>query len=648
MALVKFMPFTSSADTAFWHELSQRKLTQYQLNNDPQAIFASYTSGYRKDLPPRAFVSTESFESGTLHNTNTFEEFKHMDIPLLARKTAESIAESITSGRALSDNTLLSQLFLVTFADLKKYNFYYWFAFPALVPDVPVTEIACQSIEDCMSQVQLSTLATDFEELRKSISTLSTFIVHLNEAMSNVSPLSEISVDMFDSKEVLFAFVDPSCNDSTPGWPLRNLIALLSYYGAAGKNIRILCYRHHTLAGVADISRSIVLTITVPVYNLDTCEHIKGVEKNSKGRLSPRLCNLAATMDPNMLASSAVDLNLKLMRWRLMPNIDLERISQTKCLLLGAGTLGCNVARALLGWGVRQITFVDNGRVSYSNPARQSLFQFTDSLNGGSPKAEAAATRLKEIFPGVKSRGICMSIPMAGHPISTDEVEEVMKNTKQLEELIKEHDVIMLLTDSREARWLPTVIAAAEGKVCITAALGFATFVVLRHGVCINAKEMSAGCYFCNDGSAPHNSSRDRTLDQQCTVSRPGTSFLASSLAVELMVNILHHPSGPAAQVTDPNDDEVTFLGGLPQQIRGSIAGFSNMLFSGQPFTSCIACSPKILEAWREDPETLVCSALNSPTYLEDLTGITQLKAMVDEIDGLDLDLDFDVSYEEE
>ena len=49
------------------------------------------------------------------------------------------------------------------------------------------------------------------------------------------------------------------------------------------------------------------------------------------------------------------------------------------------------------------MTLLDNGKVSYSNPARQSLFQFDDCTNGGKPKAETAAEQLKKIFPGVVS-----------------------------------------------------------------------------------------------------------------------------------------------------------------------------------------------------------------------------------------------------
>ena len=66
------------------------------------------------------------------------------------------------------------------------------------------------------------------------------------------------------------------------------------------------------------------------------------------------------------------------------------------------------MARSLLGWGVRHITFVDSGKVSFSNPVRQSLFAFEDCLKGGAPKAQAAASALKRIFPGVQVRSLVM------------------------------------------------------------------------------------------------------------------------------------------------------------------------------------------------------------------------------------------------
>ena len=133
-------------------------------------------------------------------------------------------------------------------------------------------------------------------------------------------------------------------------------------------------------------------------------------------------------MDPTRLASQAVDLNLKLMRWRLLPQLRQSEVASTKCLLLGAGTLGCAVARCLLGWGVRRMTFVDGGDVSFSNPVRQSLFEFDDCLDGGKPKAAAAAEKLRRIFPGVEAKGVRMMIPMPGHPVAENDLPLVMKD----------------------------------------------------------------------------------------------------------------------------------------------------------------------------------------------------------------------------
>ena len=60
---------------------------------------------------------------------------------------------------------------------------------------------------------------------------------------------------------------------------------------------------------------------------------------------------------------------------------------------------------------------MDSGKVAFSNPVRQSLFEFEDCLEGGRPKAEAAAAALKRIFPEADTAGIQLTIPMPGHPV---------------------------------------------------------------------------------------------------------------------------------------------------------------------------------------------------------------------------------------
>jgi ubiquitin-like modifier-activating enzyme ATG7 len=82
--------------------------------------------------------------------------------------------------------------------------------------------------------------------------------------------------------------------------------------------------------------------------------------------------------------------------------------------------------------------------------------------------------------------------------------------------------VVFCLTDTRESRWLPTLIASATDTLLINCALGFETAASPEPSC-----PEKLGCYFCNDVMAPGNSTNDRTLDQQCTVTRPGLAPIA-------------------------------------------------------------------------------------------------------------------------
>jgi len=342
-------------------------------------------------------------------------------------------------------------------------------------------------------------------------------------------------------------------------------------------------------------------------------------------------------VNQDRIAENAVDLNLKLMKWRLVPDIDLEVVKNCKCLLIGSGSLGCQVARNLLAWGVRHITFIDNGKISYSNPVRQSLFNFED-CGKEKDKASTAATRIQEILPSAVTEGISMKIPMPGHHAETKEaIEEAKLACEKLESLIKAHDAVFLLTDTRESRWLATVLCQIHSKICITAALGFDTFVVLRHGARHDLHDPlkngeRLGCYFCGDIVAPTNTTKDRTLDQQCTVSRPALCTIASAVAVELLVSILNSPNKlftGASEILEKCGHSV--LGPIPQQIRGDLSNWGITCLFGQSFANCVACSKTVVESYMKDGFDFVMKVLNKGDYLEEITGITKMMKEIDE-----------------
>ncbi|KAI9812633.1 MAG: Autophagy protein 7 [Pycnora praestabilis] len=697
---MQFAPFASDIELAFYTSLASHKINHDKLDDSARKLLGLYEvrpndvpeSSCRMQIHGNALTIDEvpaghCRAEGMIKNVNTIEEYNNLDKTAILHRTGRTIWEAINDGTIYSCPSLLSAFSVISFADLKKYKFKYWFAFPALHSDPPWKPIDSRDSKPLqLTGLETTSLVEKVQTWRYSVDSrqhgfflakrVRGFPKDSSKELGEdpdakegeqeerpapttpgtpgqslgfvwvVSSLSSYERGFFDSIEPedrFVCFVDPSTYPNNPGWMLRNLLVLIRQRWQLDQ-VQILCYRD--IQSRRDEARSIILNLkadttadrnpatTIPSRSSQSPK-ITGWERNSSGKPGSKTASLAEYMDPERLADQSVDLNLKLMKWRIAPNLDLEKIKNTKCLLLGAGTLGSYVARNLLGWGVRKITFVDNATVSFSNPVRQPLFAFKDCLEGGAKKAYRASEALKEIYPGVDSAGYVMSVPMAGHPV-TDE-KKSKADFETLQYLIENNDVIFLLMDTRESRWLPTLMGKAAGKIVMNAALGFDTFVVMRHGVKDDEhKEKELGCYFCNDVVAPADSIKDQTLDQQCTVTRPGIAAMASALLVELLVSVLQHPSGSAAPApTTQNEDRGEHpLGIVPHQIRGFLSNFQNILIKGRSYDCCSACSDKILDAYRQDGWEFVKRALNEKGYVEDLSGLAEVQRLAEKAAG--------------
>ncbi|KAL7752443.1 Autophagy protein 7 [Sorochytrium milnesiophthora] len=665
-------PFSSAVEAAFWHALSQHKVDVLRLSSDALPVTAHYFAGSagsgdadavetparlclpgsalqpanQHSAPPFAFVAV-----GQLHNVNTIEAFRTLDKNALFKGVSDQIWNDMVSGKALRSPQLLNRFLLLTFADLKAYKFYYWFAFPAAqsVVGCDWQLLDNRAVGDVLSAAELDTLFVEYGKHRGVVKSTGAatleeagyFVVVVQQDGGGVQvhPLHQLPAlaQQYPLTQVMVGYADPSSMLAHPGWPLRNLLALVALHlpqvrDGTAVTVRFLSYREQRMT--RDVGASRVFSISVTKTADDFAQQqpkFVGWEKN-QGKLVPRMADLGPLMDPLRLASTSVDLNLKLMKWRLMPELDLDKIQQQKCLLLGAGTLGCYVARSLLAWGIRHITFVDSGNVSFSNPVRQPLFLYEDCLNGGKAKAMAAAERMREIFPGVICEGHQLSIPMPGHPVPADAVGAVTEQIKTLERLIQAHDVVYLLMDSRESRWLPSVLGCYHDKLVMTVALGFDTYVVMRHGPKGQVKPR-LGCYFCNDVVAPTDSLKDRTLDQQCTVTRPGLSAIASAQAVELAVSLATHKHGKHAPAATADDSNSSPLGIVPHQIRGFLGQFNNMLVTGEAYNRCTACSDTIMTAFQQDGTEFVLQVCGDSGVLERVTGLDALHAEAEALD---------------
>lgn len=140
---------------------------------------------------------------------------------------------------------------------------------------------------------------------------------------------------------------------------------------------------------------------------------------------------------------------------------------------------------------------------------------------------------------------------------------------------------------------------------------------------------------------------RDRTLDQQCTVTRPGLSMIASGYAVELLASLLQHSVKALAPaftyVTSSTEDlsasikenELTqtesILGLIPHQIRGFLSRAEQISPSYRAFDCCTACSFTVIDKYRQEGFKFLLQVFNDSTVLEEITGLKKFHTFDEE-----------------
>ncbi|RHY77172.1 hypothetical protein DYB34_010174, partial [Aphanomyces astaci] len=416
--LLQFQSFTSSPNVSFFQKLAQLKLDTYQLSDATQDITGFFELNSHATVPPRFLVDDTSFDfdassspnrskhewrvPGVLVNTNTLEDFKNLDKVRLLNDAKARLRHAIDGFNPLGLQTFV----LCTFADLKTHTYWYRFAFPAVVPSPGAY------------QLQTWTPANSFLSLPHQQSIVRQLINrrHVHDEVTSANFPAAFIFDLTSStvydledlhslsppSALVFGFVDPSGLPTNPGWPLRNFLIWISqhcptlvlsiylgFFGLVFHHISNPPEAHDDPSASCGLRASYIATIELTPYN-ELTSKVVGWELNVQGKSGPRQLQLANLLDPLQLAKTSVDLNLKLMRWRQLPHLDLDKLAHTKCLLLGAGIL------------------------SFYN-GFYFFFLFCSFVK----------SNIIRIYPLVECEGHVLSIPMAGHALSNPQALEV-------------------------------------------------------------------------------------------------------------------------------------------------------------------------------------------------------------------------------
>lgn len=184
-------------DSTFWYSLSRLKLEHLRLDDAPLPLYATFHAELNSALPALASLNYETFQQlqthlptdtqerpqnssehllhGQLKLFNTLPEFTASDKRQLIADAGRAIWENITDeGRQSEvDSDLerhLSRFLMIAFADLKRYSYHYWCAFPALNFPTSCFEVLesgdhSESLRDHFTNDQVASLLQQYGQL---------------------------------------------------------------------------------------------------------------------------------------------------------------------------------------------------------------------------------------------------------------------------------------------------------------------------------------------------------------------------------------------------------------------------------------------------------------------------------------------------
>lgn len=162
-----------------------------------------------------------------------------------------------------------------------------------------------------------------------------------------------------------------------------------------------------------------------------------------------------------------------------------EKLLNSRVLLVGCGALGAAHAETLTRAGVGKIRVVDRDFVEFSNLQRQTLYKEQDAIDR-LPKAIACQNRLAEINSEIQVEPIVADV-----------------NRSNIEELIKDCDLILDGTDNFSVRYLLNEACVKHSKTWIYGA------TVSSYGTTMTIRPNETPCLRCifeeipSAGSAP-------------------------------------------------------------------------------------------------------------------------------------------------